>query len=234
LRSVLTRIRERQADYSQGPFLAFLADKSIDIRQRLAFAPHVAHFVLTFADLCTLILPREVPTDRYQELVNANCFEDKKHWEWFLSDLAQLGRDPALHFSEAVKQIWSESTLRTRRLSYHLVHLGSAETSLGRLVLVHIIEGAFQATVTNLEPAANEFMTVTGKRLHYLGSRHSEAEETHTLEAPEVRKSIEEIQLTADEAERFVKMVDDTFALFRAFSDEMYDLARASVPNKTA
>lgn len=227
MREVLKRIEERQVDYAQGPFLAFLKDKNIDVKQRLSFAPHVAHFVLTFADLCSLVLPQHPPSDRYQELVNANSFEDKTHWQWFLSDLAQLGRDQPIPFSEAVKIIWGQQTLRTRRLSYHLVHLGSAEGSLGRLVLVHIIEGAFQATVKHLEPAAVEFMNVTGKRLAYLGMRHSEAEESHTLEAPEVRRSIEEIELSSETRARFCKMVDDSFALFRAFSDEMYDLARA-------
>jgi hypothetical protein len=160
--------------------------------------------------------------------VNANSFEDKRHWEWFLSDLGQLGLDREMPFSSAVKLIWGDSTRRTRRLSYELVHLGSREDSLGKLVLVHIIEGAFQATVKDLEPAAREFMTATGKPLQYLGQRHSDSEASHTLEDAKVRHGIEAIELAPEVADRFCKMVDDAFVLFRSFSDEMYDLARAN------
>ena len=229
MREVLKRIAERQVEYAGGPFLAFLRDKSIDVRQRLGFAPHVAHYVLTFADLCLLVLPQEPPSDRYQELVNANCREDKTHWQWFLSDLAQLERDPAVPFSEGVRMIWGDATRRTRRLSYHLVQHGGAGDSLTRLVLVHIIEGAFQATVKDLEPVAHEFMAATGRRLQYLGLRHSEAEESHTLEDPAVRRFIEEIPLSPEDEQRFCKLVDESFVLFRAFSDEMHDLARANM-----
>jgi hypothetical protein len=227
MRRILKRIEERQADYVQAPFFAFLRDSSIDVRRRLAFAPHVTHFVLTFADLCTLVLPREPPRDRYQELVNANCLEDRGHWRWFLSDLEELGTDPVARFSDAVKLIWSDATVRTRKLSYHLVQLGGAEDSLGRLVLVHCIEGAFKMTVTSLGPVAREFIESSGRRLDYLGVQHAQAEQSHTLEDPAVRRAMEEIQLTPPEAARLCALVDDSFAFFRAFADEMQDLAQA-------
>lgn len=226
--SVLKRIEERQAAYSQAPFFAFLRDPDVDVRRRLAFAPHVAHFVLTFADLCSFVLPQEPPVDGYQELVNANCREDKGHWRWFLFDLEQLGQDPALRYSESVRMIWSDATVRTRTLSYQLCHLGLASDSLGKLVLVHCIEGAFKATVKDLEPAAREFVALTGKQLHYLGMRHSEAEESHTLEDSGIRRSIEEIRLTPEDVQRFNAMVDGTFVLFKAFTDEMLELARSA------
>ena len=228
MRRILKRIEERQADYSQAPFFAFLRDPSIDVRRRLAFAPHVTHFVLTFSDLCSLVLPREPARDRYQELVNANCLEDRGHWRWFLSDLEELGSDSVVRFSDAVKLIWSDATVRTRKLSYHLVQVGGAEDSLGRLVLVLCIEGAFKMTVRNLEPVAREFIAVSGKRLNYLGVQHAQAEQSHTLEDSAVQSSLEEIPLTSQEAARLCTLVDDSFAFFGAFADEMQDLAQAS------
>jgi hypothetical protein len=212
----------------QAPFFAFLRDPSIDVRRRLAFAPHVTHFVLTFADLCTLVLPREPASDRYQELVNANCLEDRGHWRWFLSDLQELGTDSLARFSDSVKLIWSDATVRTRKLSYHLIQLGGAEDSLGRLVLVHCIEGAFKTTVRNLEPVAREFVELSGRRLNYLGAQHAEAEQSHTLEDPAVQRSMEEILLTPQSAAKLCALVDDSFAFFRAFADEMRDLAIAA------
>lgn len=226
MREVLQRIEQQRADYMRAPFFEFLRDARVEARHRLGFAPQVAHFVLTFADLCVLVLPQNPPVDRYQELVNANCMEDKGHWRWFLTDLAQLGRDESMPFSDAIRSIWSDATIRTRRLSYHLAHWGYASDSLGKLVLVHCIEGAFKATVKDLEPVALEFIAKTGKQLHYLGVRHAEAEESHTIEDRAVREFIENIPMTAEATARYCKMVDDAFALFRGFADEMLDMAR--------
>ena len=58
---------------------------------------------------------------------------------------------------------------------------------------MHCIEGAFKATVKDVEPAAEEFVAASGKPLHYLGMRHAEAEDSHTLEDASVRRSVEGI-----------------------------------------
>jgi hypothetical protein len=228
MRQVMDRLEQRMAEYAKTPFLAFLRDPSIQPQRKLAFAPHVAHFVLTFADLCTLILPEEPPSDKYQKLVNANSLEDEGHWRWFLTDLAALGQDSKMQFSEAIKLIWSDATIRTRMLSYHLCHLGMGADSIGKLVLVHCIEGAFKVTVRDLEGAAKQFVALTGRPLHYLGARHSDAESSHTLENAEVRRSIAEIELQPRVSQALCEMVDKSFTFFAAFADEMLALANSS------
>jgi hypothetical protein len=227
MREIIERIREQQTHYLKAPFFTFLRDPSVEPEKKLAFAPQVAHFVLTFADLCTLLLPQEPAPDRYQELVNANCREDQGHWRWFLTDLAQLERDPQLPFSRAIQAIWDDSTVRTRRLSYHLAHWSLACDSLGKLVLVHCIEGAFKATVKDLEPVALQFIQKTGKQLHYLGVRHAEAEESHTIEDTSVREFIQSIAVGAEAKATYFKMIDEAFVLFAGFTDEMLELAKS-------
>lgn len=227
MRRLLKRIEERRGEYAQGRFFAFLRNRGIDIEERLGFAPHVAHFVMTFADLCTFVLPQEPTTDEVQALVNANCREDREHWQWYLSDLDLLGRHPSHRFGDAVRVIWNHSTTRTRRLSYELIHQGLGANAMGRLALICCIEGAFKTTVQDLEPAAQEFIARSGKQLRYLGNRHAEAEYGHTLENEEVRRHIERIELDAEALHRWSRMVDDVFARFRGFTDEMHDLARS-------
>jgi hypothetical protein len=214
-------------EYAEAPFLAYLRDSGIDPRRRLAFAPHVAHFVLTFGDLCSLVLLEDQPHDRYQELVNANSREDQGHWRWFLTDLALLGQDPSMPFSDAIKVVWGDETVRTRRLSYHLCHMGLAADSIGRLVLVHCIEGAFKITVKDLAPAAKEFAALTGKPLRYLGGVHSDAESSHTLEDATVHRSIQEIELEPKVRRELCTMVDQAITLFSEFADEMLALAKS-------
>jgi DMATS type aromatic prenyltransferase len=225
LKDLFGRLDQRMLEYRAAPFLRFLRDPQIDAWQKLRFAPHVAHFVLTFGDLCSLVLPEHPARDFYQELVNANAAEDKEHWRWFLTDLAELEQDPTLRFSDAIRAIWSERTRRTRRLSYHLCHLGLASDSLGRLMLVHCIEGAFKATVSDLDAASKQFAELTGKRLNYLGRSHSESEASHTLEDPEIRRRLEGVVLSSDVYRKLCDMLDRSFQLFADFADEMLELA---------
>jgi DMATS type aromatic prenyltransferase len=234
LKDLFTRLEQRMSEYKQAPFLRFLRDPNVDARQKLGFAPHVAHFVLTFGDLCSLVLPEHPARDFYQELVNANAKEDKEHWRWFLSDLAELDLDSTLRYSDAIRAIWGERTRRTRKLSYHLCHLGLASDSLGRLMLVHCIEGAFKATVLDLDAASRQFTEITGKSLNYLGRSHSESEASHTLENPEIRRRLESVELPLDAYRKLCDMVDRSFQLFADFADEMLDLALAPPVLKTA
>ncbi len=227
LKDLFARIEQRKAEYRAAPFLRYLRDPNVDAREKFRFAPHVAHFVFTFADLCSLVLPEHPPRDFFQELVNANVTEETEHWGWFLADLSELEQDPTLRYSDALRAIWSDRTRRTRTLSYQLCHLGLAADSLGRLVLVHCVEGAFQATVADLGAASKQFTERTGIRLRYLGRDHSESEESHTLENPELHRRLERVELPADAFRRLCDVVDRSFQLFADFADEMLELAQS-------
>jgi hypothetical protein len=221
---VTSRLDENIASYRDAKFLQFLRDPQIDPERKLKFAPHVAHFVLTFGDLCSLLLPEEKTNDPWQELVNANCAEDVGHWKWYLADLAALNLDSQIPYSDAIRTIWSDRTVATRLLSYNLVHIALAEDSIGRLVLVHCVEGAFKATLGDLHPVSNAYVKKTGKPLHYMGTRHAEAEDHQTMGQSQVQQRIREIEINTTRAEELCVMVDKCFDLFRAFSDEMLAL----------
>lgn len=225
MRRILEQIDANMVEYRKAPFLAHLRDPTVDPQAKLVFAPHVAHFVLTFGDLCRFILPATPAKDRYQELVNANCVEDQDHWRWFLTDLAELGLDPRLPLSRAISLVWGERNVRTRILSYNLCHFALGADSITRLVLVHCIEGAFKATVEDLAIASRTYTAETGKPLRYLGARHSDAESSHTLEQQAVRSLIREVALSDVSYEYCRTMVKQTFSLFSAFAEELLDLA---------
>lgn len=228
MKRVLARIHRRMSDYQRSEFLAFLRDPEVEPLAKFAFAPKVAHFVLTFGDLCRMLLVQHPPKDRFQELVNANSVEDQDHWQWYLSDLGLIGQDPTLPLSKAIAMVWGEDTRRTRRLSYELCHRAIQSDSLGKLVLVHVIEGAFKATVNDLAVAAGQFTASTGKKLAYLGAGHSDAEASHTIDQADVRHAIESVELSADKSAEYEALVDGAFVLFEDFAQEMLDVARAA------
>ena len=81
MQQVIQRIDERTKIFEQHPAFAFLKDSSIEPEDRLAFVPSVAHYVITFGDLCRHVLREEPARDRFQEIVNAQTFEEADHWK---------------------------------------------------------------------------------------------------------------------------------------------------------
>jgi hypothetical protein len=227
MRRVLAEIDRKTTAYARSPFFSFLRDPTIDVGQKLSFAPHVAHFALTFGDLCTLVLRDEPASDEYQELVNTHTYEDEGHWRWYLADLDLLGENRELHYCDAIKRIWSDATVRMRRLSYQLCSLALGGDSLQRLMLVHCIEGAFHVTLAGLMPVANELKSRTGKVLTYMGPGHSDVETSHVMEEPAVRKKLAALELDPRRAEQLCHIVGFCFRHFTAFSDELLELSKA-------
>jgi hypothetical protein len=230
MRRVMRVLDQRTREFEGAPLFEFLRDKRIEPGKRLAFAPSVAHFVMTFADLYSFVLKEEPPRDKYQELVNAHTREDENHWRWFLDDLDKLGRDPRVTFTDALRFVWSERTVKTRLLSYHMCRLGFGADSLQRLVLVHCIEAAGKVTVRHVAAAGVEFAALTGKKLVYLGQHHSDTEGEHTIEAADVHRSIEDIALDVNRADALSAMVDDAFKYFFAFTEDMLESAKSNPP----
>lgn len=227
MRRVMATLQKRTAEYAQAPLFEFLRDENIPARTRLSFAPCVAHFVMSFADLYSDILCEEPAQNKYQELVNVHTSEDENHWRWFLADLEKLGCDPRMLFSDSLKFVWGEHTRQMRLLSYHMCRLGFRVDPLQKLVLVHCIEAAGKVTVDNVARVGKEFSQQTGARLVYFGQHHSDTESEHTLEAGDTRTMIEGIELETATAERFSAIVDETFQYFTAFSNEMLDFAKS-------
>jgi len=227
MKQVIERIEQRSAAFAQLPLFAFLRDHSIDPRKRLSFAPSVAHFVMSFADLYDFVLQVHPPGDAYQELVNAHAREDENHWRWFLDDLQKLGFDEKLSFSDALRFVWSDATSHTRALTYKMCRLGYGASSLEKLVLVHVIEAAGKVTVDGVSAVGVEYSKQAGKKLVYLGHHHLATESAHTIEDAQVHRGIEAITLDPDQRAGLLSMVDQGFDAFTAFTDDMLAAAKA-------
>ena len=227
MKLVIDRIEERTLEFSRAPLFSFLRDKSIQPGKRLAFVPSIAHFVMSFADLYSFVLQVEPPSDEYQALVNAHAREDANHWRWFLDDMEKLGVDERVRFSDALRFIWSDDTVRTRALTYQMCRLGYGASSLEKLVLVHVIESAGKVTVDAVSAVGTEYSKQTGKKLVYLGHHHLATESDHTIEDADVHRGITAIPVPADQRPGLLSLVDEGFAAFTDFADDMLAMAQA-------
>ena len=89
-------------------------------RQRLAFLPCMAPFILAFGDLNRYVLRDEPTGDPYQAMVNAHSREDDHHWPWYLEDFSKLGHDSPQAPSDTLRFHYSDSTAVKRRLALRL------------------------------------------------------------------------------------------------------------------
>lgn len=229
MRQLLARIDEKTEAYARHPLYAFMRDDAVDPLQRLAFVPGLAHFVMSFADLYTLVLRDEPPRDRFQEIVNEHTYEDGGHWRWFLADLQKLGQDTSMTLGEALRFVWSDATKNIRMLSYQMCRLGFGASSLQKLVLVHCIEATGRIS---LEASAHVVRQVQGpqRNLVYFGPHHFDTEADHTLEDEGVHASLEEHVVPEEQRAELNRLIDDAFAAFHGFADDLLAMARRPRP----
>ena len=227
MQSILAYIDERTRTYECLPLYVFLADDRVAPEERLAFAPAIAHFVMSFSDLYAFALREEPARDRFQEIVNAHTYEDGGHWKWFLADLDQLGSNPTLRLSDALRFVWDGSTMHQRLLSCHMFRLSLGASSIQRLILVHCIEATGRVALQAAAKAGDALAQRTGRKLVYLGHHHVDTESQHTLEDDNVRRSLERDVLDNATREALRKVVDQCFDAFTTFSEELLAWTRA-------
>ncbi len=229
MRRVMQRVEEHALGFERHGLFALLRDQTIDPRRRCSFFPSAAHFIMTFADICRLVLYEAPARDRVQEIVNMHTSEDATHWRWYVADLRRLGQDQTLTFGEALERIWSDETTRTRALSYHLCRLSLGAEPLQKLAVVLVLEASFGAAIGHVASVASEVSRLNGETFEFIGDSHLEAEDGHSLWTGPTRQWLDEIRLEERRLRELTGVVDEAAAHFRAFFDELYAIARRGI-----
>lgn len=226
MREVLGAIEHQTSLYQEHPLFSFLRDESIDPARRLAFAPSAAHYVLTFQDFCQHVLREEPARDRIQEIVNAQTYEEAEHARWFIADLAKLGHDPLMRFSEALEFVWSDETVKSRMLSYQLCRLALRADSLTKLVLVHCVEATAEVTIRHVMRVGQEWTAKNGQHLDFFGPTHEHAAVHRAVWDLEAKSIVSDIRLHADARRGLLAMVKQAFDYFSEFATELLTVSQ--------
>jgi hypothetical protein len=226
MKDVFGYITRRCETFNAKPLFVYLRDERIPPRQRLRFVPHVAHFVMTFADLYHFFLTETATGDRYQELVNTHLAEEGNHWKWFLSDLTALDLDPTIPFTDALRFLWGDGTVKTRSLAYQMCKLSGGLSSLHKLVMVLAIEATGRVALEAAVPAGREVQVKSGRRLVYFGQHHLDTERQHTVEDGAVHQALESTELSSSIRSELYAIVDEVFHHFGEFVDETFELVK--------
>ena len=226
MEEVLALIEKKKQEFAKSGLFEFMRDKSIDPRQRLAFAPCVAPFVMSFGDLNKYVFREEPTNDPLQIIVNNHTYEDDHHWLWFLEDLETLGINRSVKFSDALNFLWNEETKASRWVTHQIFRYAFGATPIAKLAILEVIEATGNVFFSTAAPIAKELRTITHKEFLYFGCFHLAMETGHTTGTPDVEQLIKNIQLTNESRQEAFEVVGNLFEAFTKLTDELLVYAK--------
>lgn len=224
MKRALAYIERKNAAFAQHPMFDYLKDESIPARQRLVFAPYMAHFVFSFMDINRFVLRDLSSRDEYQHLVNIHTDEDSHHWPWYLNDLKKLQLDKSGRLTECLYFIWSDHGIKSRMLTYDMVGIAKQASPIGKVILVEVIEktgNVFLGQTAKVSRELNNYPDYL-----YFGEHHLKCETGHHMGTADIEDKLGAIELTADELEKGLRLIDDSYTLYENFLTEMLEFAR--------
>ncbi|MEG4075861.1 hypothetical protein QUA30_24655 [Microcoleus sp. Pol14C2] len=226
MEEVLALIEKKKQEFAKSGLFEFMRDTSIDPRQRLAFAPCVSPFVMSFGEFNKYVFREEPTNDPLQVIVNNHTYEDDHHWLWFLQDLETLGINRSVKFSDALNFLWNEETKASRWVSHQIFRSAFGASPTTKLAILEVIEATGNVFFSTAAPIAQELRTITQKEFLYFGCFHLAVETGHTTGTPEVDHLIKNIQLSEETRQEAVKIVDNLFEVFTELTDELLVYAK--------
>ena len=225
MKRVLRHIFNKKRAYNLLPLFEWMRDERLSARERLAFYPCMAPFILSFGDLNKFVLRAERPGDLFQDMVNAHTLEDDHHWPWYLEDFRKLGFDLELSGTEWMNFLWGDETKQNRVLMARLTGLIEGTSSIERLTIIEAIEETGNVLFSAILPLAKEVEQQLGQELRYCGSFHFDLESGHAVGAD--HKLLANIELSDALLVRHVAMADEVFSAFEGWTHELLRYAKA-------
>lgn len=232
MKQVLRHIFGKKRAYNLLPFFEWMRDERLSARERLAFYPAMAPFILSFGDLNKFVLREERPGDLFQDMVNAHTLEDDHHWPWYLEDFRKLGFDAEMSGTEWMNFLWGEETQQNRLLMARLTGLIRGTSSVERLTIIEAIEETGNVLFSTILPLAEVVEKELGEQLRYCGSFHFNLESGHAVGAD--HKALTNIQLSDSERARHIAMVEEVFSAFEGWTHELLRYAHAHPTREVA
>lgn len=226
MEEVLALIEKKKQIFASSGLFEFMRDQSIDPRQRLAFAPCIAPFAMSFGEFNKYVFREEPTNDPLQVIVNNHTYEDDHHWLWFLEDLETLGINGYLKFSDALKFIWAEETKGSRWVSHQIFSTAFGASPITKLAILEVIEATGNVFFSTAAPIAQELRTITQKEFIYFGCFHLAVETGHTRGTPGLDQLIKNIQLSEETRQEAFKIVENLFEVFTELTDELLVYAK--------
>lgn len=224
MKHVLNKILDKKQNYANLPLFQFMRDSSLPEEERIGFYPCMAHFILSFGDINKYMLREEPATSVYQQRVNIHTYEDDHHWPWYLEDFTKLGFDRLCSPTSWMQFLWSDETRQNRILTYRLAALISSANAVERIAIIEAIEETGNVLFSTMLSLAKAIEARRGIELRYCGEFHFGLESGHSVGSDRVE--IAEIPLDESSQARCLSLIDEVFALFETWTNELLHFAK--------
>ena len=232
MKAVMRELAQAKRHYSKLPLFEFLRSESIAPRDRLAFYPCMAPFILAFSDLNRFVLRVENSNDPRQILINEHTHEDDHHWPWYLEDFTKLGFDRTACVTQTLRTYMKDDTRENRMLGPRLAQLLYDTTPTQKLVVVEAIEETGNVLFGLTAKIAARIQAEGGPELRYLGQFHFSRETGHAMHGYDHRV-LEAIELTEYERTHCLDLAFRVFDLFSDWTAELLAYAKNSLAHRT-
>ncbi|MEO8061725.1 MAG: hypothetical protein ABI821_03150 [Pseudomonadota bacterium] len=232
MKAVLRELAQARRHYSGLPLFEFLRSESIPARDRLAFYPCMAPFILASSDLNRFVLRDEASDDPHQKLLNERTYEDDHHWPWYLDDFAKLGFDRSASITQVLRSYMKDDARESRMLGARLAQLLQGATPVEKLVVVEAIEATGNVLFELTSKIAAQLEAAGGPELRYFGRFHFPREPGISLRGYD-RSALETIALSSLERVRCLDLSFRVFDLFADWSAELLGYAKNSLAHRT-
>lgn len=225
MKEILELIENNRSNFSELNLFRFLRNQSINPVKRLAFAPCISPFVMSFGDLNKYVLQQHPTSDKIQEIINQHTAEEHNHWNWFLEDIQALGYDFNINFNSTLKFLWSEETKSARWISYQLYRFIYDADSIQKLVVLEAMEATSSVFFSEISKVAEELYKTKSIKCRYFGEHHLKAEESHSAFMPETDDYINKIFIPQKRKEELATIVNQIFNLFSDLTESFFQYA---------
>jgi hypothetical protein len=232
MKAVMRELAQAKQHYSRLPLFEFLRSEAIAPRDRLAFVPCIAPFILAFSDLNRFVLRDESSSHPHQALVNEHTHEDDHHWPWYLEDLAKLGFDRTTTLTHSLRSTMKDDCRENRMLAPRLAQILYGTTPTEKLIVVEAIEETGNVLFGLTSKLAQRIEADGGPELRYLGLFHFARETGHAMHGMDHRL-LEAISLSSAERARCLELAFRVFELFADWSGELLAYAQAALATRT-
>ncbi|WP_404790297.1 hypothetical protein [Altericista sp. CCNU0014] len=227
MKEILAFIEKKKYEFSQLPFFEYLRDQSINPRQRLAFAPCAAPFIMSFGELNRSVFRDEPTDDPIQKIINKHTYEDDHHWMWFLEDLEKLGFNKPELFSKTLEFLWGSETQISRRLVHQLHQYTCEAKPIQRLIVIEAAESTGNVFLAASSQTIRDLQNITApEEYQYFGASHLIVDTGHTYCSPKSKQYIESIKVTEPERKYYFELIEKVFVVFTEFIDELFAYAK--------
>lgn len=223
MKSVMRELAQAKRHYSTLPFFEFLRSDAIAPRDRLAFVPYLAPWLLARADLAHAMARDRVTDDPCQEVVNQRAHQEELRLSWYLEDLRRLGFDNTTSFTQSLR-VWMRTDMRCiRTLGLRLAQAVHAATPLEKLLVLQAIDSTDDVLFEQTTRAAAGIFSQGGPELRFFGRSRGAA---HPF-------ALEAMGLAPLERVRCLDLAFRVFDMFADASAELLALARHALAQRT-